>query len=721
MKLPKPSGSGWTRRRVVALIFIALGGLFLGSQALGDLPAAAVEAATHDDVGSSASETEPPAAGDNAPTPGVVMENLSLPPGLNSLTGITDKVVDRALKVRVLEDGEPLQGREIHFMIMVAPPKSKGHSLSVERVNTDEEGIASTELTLGSKKGSYVVAAFYEDEIDVDPIRFNVDGRKGTWIMFLVFGLLGGLGIFLMGMEMSGDGLKQAAGDRMRGILSALTSKRILGLIIGIVATAVLQSSSATTVMLVGFVSATMLNLTQAIGVTLGAKIGTTVTAQLIAFNLAEYSLLLVALGFLMRVASKKKAIRQGGEIILGFGLIFFGLGVMGQAMRPLRSVPEFSEMLVSLGENPILGVLVAVAFTAIVQSSAATIGLAIALCASGLLSLEAALPLAWGAHVGTCATALLSSLGTGREGKQVAVAHLIVSVVGVAIAFPFLGYFVDGARWLTAAMGSTSVARELANGHMIFTIATGIVLLPFVRQVEWLTLKIVPPLKTEPPFGPKYLAEASLDVPVLALDQAHLEIGRLSGIVRRMLERSLEILKNPSEETAIEIERDDDKVDVLEKAIRPFLAKVAQQGLEPKLSAREHGFIYIVQDFEGTGDVITKELASVGRKMAEKGVNFSKEGMEEITNYHSKLMAKFDRIDQAVKTMDRKLAEETLQLGFKERMLERKLREAHLSRLHSDNKDTVETSAWHLSCLNNMRAITEKLDNVARTILEEM
>jgi phosphate:Na+ symporter len=687
-------------RKFLILGLVVVGGLFWGSQAI--------------------SETSPPVQ-EATPPVGIHLKNLALPPGLDTLTGIVNTTVERKLEIQALDGDTPIQGRKIKFMLMSVPAKSKGFKLLKTEAITDKDGKAFTELSLGSKKGNYVVAAFFEDRLDVVPARFTVAARDGGWVAFLIFGLLGGLGIFLMGMEMSGDGLKEAAGERMRGILSALTSNRVFGLLIGIVATAILQSSSATTVMLVGFVSATMMNLTQAIGVMIGAKIGTTVTAQLIAFNLSEYSLLLVAVGFLMRVVSKKKSLKQGGNIILGFGLIFFGLGVMGGAMRPLRTVPEFSELLVSLGKQPLLGILVAVAFTGIVQSSAATIGLAIALCASGLLSLEAGLPLAWGAHVGTCATALLSSLGTGREGKQVAVSHLIFSVLGVAVAFPFLGYFVDGARVVTAWMGSESVARELVNGHMLFTIATGIVLLPFIKQVEWLTVKIVPPLKTAPPFGPKYLAKTSLDVPVLALEQALMEIMRLAGIVRGMMLSSMESLVTPSEESAETIGLEDDKVDILEKAIRPFLAQVAQRGLDPKLSAREHGFIYIVQDFEGIGDVINKEIASVGRKLFEKDLLFSEEGLSELQQYHGKLLKKFDRIVEAVRIQDRSKAEETIQLGFKERIMERKFRQAHLGRLHSGKKCSVETSSMHLSVLNNLRAIGERLDDIARTILEEM
>jgi phosphate:Na+ symporter len=650
----------------------------------------------------------------------IELKNLSLPPGLKVLTGLVDSRLDRALTIQILEDGEPVAGRRVSFRLLSTPSKASGQSLSKLEGISDSEGKVETEFHAGSKAGDYLVSALYEGSVEVDPLQFQLDIRRRTWVMFLVFGLLGGLGIFLIGMDMAADGLKDAAGDRMRTILSALTSNRVIGLFIGVVATAILQSSSATTVMLVGFVSATMMNLQQAIGVMMGAKIGTTVTAQLIAFNIAEYSLLLVALGFGLQIMGGKKRAKQLGAILLGFGLIFFGLGIMGDAMRPLRTVPSFTELLVTLGDRPLLGIFVAVAFTAIVQSSAATIGLAIALCASGLLTLEAALPLAWGAHIGTCATALLSSLGAPRAGKQIAISHLIFSVAGVAVAFPFLGYFVEAARWLTALMGSTSVARELANGHMIFTIVTGILFLPFVSQMAWLTRRIMPAEQKEPPFGPIFLTDATLTLPVLALDQAQREILRMAGIVRGMMENSMEFLAKPTEEGLDILEREDDKVDILERSVRPFLATVGQGELEPELSAREHGFIYVAEELESIGDVISKEIGGAVRKLADREVAFSTEGLDELRQYHTKVLSKLNRVIEAFETGDHAKAEQTLQLGFKERILERRLHRTHLARLHNHRKETVETSAMHLTVLNNLRSIGEKVDNMARTILEE-
>lgn len=691
-------------RRPLIIAFAMLGLLFMSTQSLGggvDLDTGGEEEAV---------EALP-----------LALVDQSLPPGLKTLTGIAGQALDREIVVQVLRFGAPAPGEPVSFRVLMAPGGAKGQEVSETEVLTDDEGMARTSLTLGSKKGDYVVSAFHDGGLEVPPVRTPVKAKGQGWVMFLLFGLLGGLGIFLIGMEGAGDGLKAVAGDRMRGILSTLTSNRFFGLIVGAVVTGVLQSSSVTTVLLVGFVSATMMNLVQAIGVMMGAKIGTTVTAQIVAFNVSEYALAFVALGFGLKMVGWNRKVKQIGDVVLGFGFLFFGLGVMSTAMKPLRAVPAFTELLLALADQPILAILLSVAFTGIVQSSSATIGLVIALCAGGLLTLEAGLPLAWGAHIGTCATALLSSLGAGREGKQVAISHLVYSVVTVVLAFPFLPYFVDAARWATEAMGSDSVAREVANGHTVFTVITGLLFLPFVKQIAWVTRKLVPDTVGEPPFGPRFINDNALAVPVLALEQAQREVLHMAGLARELVAESSVFLESPTEEAAARLRAQDDKLDILEKSIRPFLARVAQEELSPDLSATEHAFIYIVQDLEGIGDLVSKEIAGAVAKLADREQAFSTDGLAELKSYHAKLMAKFDMVIEAVETVDRGVAERVIQLGFKERLFERKLREAHLVRLHAGREETVATSSLHLSVLSNLRAISDRLEAIARTVMMEL
>jgi phosphate:Na+ symporter len=269
--------------------------------------------------------------------------------------------------------------------------------------------------------------------------------------------------------------------------------------------------------------------------------------------------------------------------------------------------------------------------------------------------------------------------------------------------------------------MGSDSVARQVANGHTIFTVFAGLLFLPFTAQIAWLTRKVIPDTTKVPPFGPKYLNDQVMSVPVLALEQAQREILRMTDIGGDMLRKSMVLLENPSEEGAQELKAEDDKLDILEQAIRPFLAKVAQTGLTPELSARERSYIYFVQELEGMGDVLSKEIAGAAIKLTSGNNAFSEQGLSELKEYHDKLMKKYKQTVTCMTELDRRLAEQIVQLGFKERLFERKLRESHLGRLHSQEEVTVATSALHLSVLSNFRTVSGRLEAIARTVMMEL
>ena len=267
------------------------------------------------------------------------------------------------------------------------------------------------------------------------------ESKEISWF-FLVVGLLGGLSLFLYGMERMSDALKNVAGEKMKDILGILSNNRFMGMITGAIVTAVIQSSSVTTVMLVGFVTAGLMSLSQTIGVIMGSNIGTTITAQIVAFKVTKYALLLVAIGFGMLFSSKKEKIQQYGYMIMGLGMIFFGMGVMSDAMKPLRTYQPFLDLMTQMS-NPVLGILVAAAFTALVQSSSATTGVIIVLAMQGLISLKAGIALSFGANIGTCVTAFLASIGKPREALRVSIVHVLFNVVGVLIFLPFIGPFV--------------------------------------------------------------------------------------------------------------------------------------------------------------------------------------------------------------------------------------------------------------------------------------
>ena len=319
------------------------------------------------------------------------------------------------------------------------------------------------------------------------------DNQTISWFM-LAMGLFGGLAFFLYGMEKMSEGMKKTAGNQMRSILASLTRNRFIAMTVGAFVTMVIQSSSATTVMLVSFVQAELMTFVQSLGVILGANIGTTVTAQLVAFKLTDYALVMIILGFAVRMLGKNDKIKSYGDILLGFGILFFGMKLMSDTMKPLRSYPEFIQLMQHL-ETPMLGVLAGAAFTALVQSSSASTGVVIVLAQQGLISIEAGIPIILGANIGTCVTAGLASIGTTREAKRVALAHVFFNVGGVLLFIFWIPQFAGIIRSIADVFHSDT-ARQVANAHTIFNISVGLVFLPFITFFSNLIHRIMPEQK---------------------------------------------------------------------------------------------------------------------------------------------------------------------------------------------------------------------------------
>ena len=293
--------------------------------------------------------------------------------------------------------------------------------------------------------------------------------------MQIAISLLGGLGLFLYGMNMMGDGLQKSAGEQLKKIIGFLTSNVVMGVLVGAVVTGIIQSSSATTVMVVGFVNAGIMSLSQAIGIIMGANIGTTITAQLVAFKLDQIAPLFVFTGAAVVMFAKAKKRVEIGNIILGFGILFTGMGAMTSAMEPISSSPQFTQLLLAVGDNWVIGILTGVFFTAIIQSSSATTGILIALASTNAITITLAIPILFGCNIGTCVTAMLASIGTNKTAHKAAFLHLIFNVVGTIIFIPFIGYLGD-----FVATTSTDISRQIANAHTIFNITNAAVLLPF-------------------------------------------------------------------------------------------------------------------------------------------------------------------------------------------------------------------------------------------------
>jgi phosphate:Na+ symporter len=533
----------------------------------------------------------------------------------------------------------------------------------------------------------------------------------------LIIDIVGGASLLLYGMRLSSDGLQQVAGTRLRHLLSTLTNRRWMGVIVGAVVTAFLQSSSATTVMLVGFVSAGFMSLEQTIGVILGADIGTTLTVQLLAFNITQYSLLLISVGAPLMLATRRKQYNYIGQVLMGFGFIFFAMKVIVAATAPLKHEPLVAQALVGLASNPFLTMVLATILTVVIHSSAGTIGLAITFATQGLIPIELSLPIIFGANVGTSATALLSSLGAPREAQRVAVAHALFKVVGVVAFYPFMG-LLAGVITQTAP----DAPRQIANAHTLFNVAITLIVFPFAHPFAQLIRKLIPDAREqESVFAPRYLDERVLDTPALAIGQATREALRLADIVQAMMRDSATVIEKNDEELLEDVIRRDDQVDTLETAIKHFVTQLSEHNLSPELSKQEVGLIYMISDLEHIGDIISKSLMLIARKKVEGKLTFSHDGKKEIGDLFEKVNENFTLSVAAFTAQNAELAEKVLRHKTRINQIERELRQAHIARLHAGLPESIETSSIHLDTLNDLKRINSHATNIAYVVLGEL
>lgn len=538
--------------------------------------------------------------------------------------------------------------------------------------------------------------------------------------------MMGGMALFLYGMTLTKNGLQLFAGDRLRSVVHNLTENRLMGLGVGALVTTIIQSSTATTVMLVGFASAGLVTLRQSMGVILGADIGTTVTVQIISLKLTDYALWLIVAGFLPMLLAKKKRLKYLGEVVLGFGFIFYGMGLMVDAASPIKGNPLTLQALELFASKPFWGLLVSAIVTFLVHSSAATIGLILSLALSGTMSLEAALPMVLGANIGTCGTAVLSSVGTGVAGRRVAWAHMGFKVLGVVIVFPFLGLFAEivgnFTDFLSVYMGSTEsgVVRQIAWAHTLFNIGVSFFFLPFVSIGAVIIERLIPPdKKGEDAFRPKYLDESALETPSLAFGNAMREMLRMVDIVQEMLDKTLKVFQTDSKDLIEEVEAQDDLVDLLDHEIKLYLTQLSRKELSGEQSAMELQLITLTTNLEHIGDVIDKNLMELARKKQRLALVFSREGWSEIQDFHKKVSENF-RLGVACYTnRDVDLAHTVIRHKKRLTEFEIELKEAHIKRLHQGLKESYETSSLHLEILSNLRRINSYVTGFAYTVLE--
>ncbi|EGT5080043.1 TPA: Na/Pi cotransporter family protein [Clostridioides difficile] len=534
--------------------------------------------------------------------------------------------------------------------------------------------------------------------------------------MNIVISLIGGLGLFLYGMSLMGEGLQKSAGDKLKKIIELLTSNVVMGVLVGTVVTGIIQSSSATTVMVVGFVNAGIMNLSQAIGVIMGANIGTTVTAQLVSFNLEGIAPIALGIGILFYLFTSNQKTKHLSEILIGFGILFTGMEFMKDAVAPLAEYKAFTDALLYFSKNPVLGILAGFAITGIVQSSSASMGMLIALASQGILPLSSALPILYGDNIGTCVTSLLSSVGASRNARRAAVMHLSFNVIGTIIFMLVLNKPISA---IVTHFDPTDTARQIANAHTLFNLTNVIILLPFSKYIVKLANRLIPIKETESEIvnNTKYLDERMFSTPSIALGNTVQEVVRMGHKATNSLEHSIAGFLNKSNEDINKAFESEKVVNKLQKDILSYLLKLSKEPLRDDERFRTDLLFNTVNDIERVSDH-AENIAELAMSVKEMNISFSDSAIREIYEIYNKTITNFKDALIVLDVKDFDLANKVLEVENEVNYLEKTFRNSHMIRLNNGSC-TIDAGVLYLDLLTNLERISDHSTNIVKQVLK--
>jgi phosphate:Na+ symporter len=549
------------------------------------------------------------------------------------------------------------------------------------------------------------------------------------------FGAIGGLGLFIFGMKIMSEGLQKVAGDRIRKILAALTNNRLVGTLVGMAVTALIQSSSATTVMVVGFVNAGLMSLVQSIGVVLGANIGTTVTAQLIAFSITQYALPAIALGVGLKLFARQKKWTYIGEVILGFGVLFFGLAVMKDALVPIKESEAFRALFTFIGDSHLLGVMLGALITLILQSSSATVGITMALAANGLLSFEGSVALILGENIGTTITANLAAIGTNLAAKRTALCHFLFNFLGVCYMLLLFPVFLHVVNSLTpgdadfiiqtqqqaAALGmhigdKPYIARHIANTHTLFNIINTLVFLPLVGVLAKISTLIIRGEDVVSEFRLQYLDTRVLNTPPVALGQARAETLRMAKLSIAFLSEANRFLHQPDEHKIKELQKNEDYLDLLQKEITNFLVLLSQQSITSEVYREIASLMHMVNDLERIGDHC-ENLWELRERAKNQKIVFSETAQMEIGELCQLTSDFLGFVVQGLESRDKSIGLKSQQMENSIDRLEETLRNNHINRLNT-GECNVPSGLIYIDMLHNFEKIGDHTFNLSEAVI---
>ncbi|EOO41415.1 Na/Pi cotransporter family protein [Bacillus mycoides] len=537
-------------------------------------------------------------------------------------------------------------------------------------------------------------------------------------IQDMIFQFIGGLGIFLFGIKYMGDGLQQAAGDRLRDILDRFTTNPLMGVLAGMLVTVLIQSSSGTTALTVGLVSAGFMTLRQAIGVIMGANIGTTVTAFIIGIKIGEYALPIMAVGAILLFFFKNKKVHSVGQVVFGFGMLFFGLELMSAGMKPLRSLESFQELMVSMSDNPILGIVVGTVFTLIVQSSSATIGILQELFGQGAIDLQAALPVLFGDNIGTTITAVLAAIGTSIAARRAALVHVIFNIIGTIIFTIILIPFTSLIQYFQTSL-NLNPEMTIAFAHGTFNVTNTIIQFPFIAVLAWIVTKIIRGEDASINFKPQHLNPIFIEQsPAIALTEAQKEIIRMAEFSLDGLKEANQFLNTQDKKHANMATQLEGAINNLDKKITEYLVLLSEKPLSSTDSEKHSVLAGVVGDIERVGDHVENLVELVDFQISNR-VSLSDEALAELNEMLELTISTLQDAINALTNFDTELAQTVIAKERKIDQMERVLRKRHVLRLN-ERSCSGDASIIYVDMVSNLERIGDHAVNIADGVLGE-
>ena len=645
-----------------------------------------------------------------------------------------NRTCDEPLEVKVFTpEGNSAKDIDVYFSVEGGSKKAK---LSDSHVKTDENGIAKTYVTPGKKTGAIKIVAEVVDAQGNSLTRSMQFTAMGLNHTSLIVALIGGLAIFIFGMKVMSEGLQRVAGAKMKSILQFFTKNKVVGVMAGAGVTAVIQSSSACTVMVVGFVNAGLLTLNQAVGIVFGSNIGTTITAQIIAFKLTKLALPAIIIGLVIQMTGRRNTTKFWGQVLLGFGLLFFGMMMMSDTLRPLRTSPTFMSFFHGFDCSPVNGfmpitsvlwaVFIGTVLTVVVQSSSATVGLTMALAGSGLLNFYTAVPIILGDNIGTTITANLAAIGGTRTARRTALVHTLFNVIGTSVmlglfyipmkGIPIFLYYVNKfTSGNVFANPPVNIARHIAMAHSTFNIICVVALLPFSGFLAWISKRIVPVLQSEKEETLQYLEPHLLQTPSLAIGQATRELAYMTRRSVKMVEDSYRCLKENNLKWENDILRREEIVDDLQEKISNYLAKLTAMPLTEREAAIVPVLVHAVQDAEQIGDLAVG-LVKLAERRNDKKIVLSDEALDDIKEMFEAVDLQCDHVFNGLNTGNEEEAKFAMAFEDKIKFLSKRL-SGRCIKSFDPEKENVNQVVFVLDIIANFERIGSRLINIAERI----